>query len=238
MKPTLLIKQLATLACLAVIALLSACDGTGTPDPTLYTKSGHFLKPHLYTSEKPGTELRCTSPEGCVSYLRFEPDGTGTVILSDIANRVTYSVKKDVLTTTLVGSGDIPKTMKYDVLDKAQTLVAQDSGAMYYLKPEAVAVYRATGEIACEPNTGISLQQSAQMLTSPAEIISAKPVMVESSYCGYLSNIARPAVCGIPTDKVHVHLIAQDQVATAQKLGFSLANQDTKSQVTPTPCSN
>ncbi len=236
MKLTTLPNPFMALLCLAVTALLSACGGTDTPDPTLYNKSGHFLKAHIFTSEKPGTQTRCVEPEGCIAYLRFEPDGSGTVILSDIANRVSYSVKNNVLTTTLIDSGDIPKTMKYDVLDKAQTLVAQGSGAMYYLKPEAVAVYRATGEIACEPNTGISLQQSAQMLTSPAEIMGAKPVVVESSYCGYLSNIARPAVCGIPTDKVYVHMIPQDQVAAALVLGFSRANETEASKVTPIAC--
>jgi hypothetical protein len=229
MKFTTLPNPFMALLCLAVTALLSACGGTDTPDPTLYNKSGHFLKPHLYTNEKPGTQTRCAEPEGCISYLRFEPDGSGTVILSDIANRVSYSVKNNVLTTTLIGSGDIPKTMKYDVLEKAQTLVGQDSGVMYYLKPEPVAVYQATGAIACEPDTGISISQSVQLLAD-------KDISSQSSYCGYLANIARPAVCGIPTDKVYVHLIAPDQVATAQKLGFSLANKDTASQVTQTPC--
>jgi hypothetical protein len=226
MKLHTLIKPLGALCILSLGALLNACGGDGTP--STYDKSGHFTQVRTYVSEQPGGG-RCATPDGCFAQMTFAPDGSGTIIFSDIANRVNYSIKKDVLTTNLEGQGDIPKTLKFDLLDNARSLVRQDTGTVFNLKTAAIAVYAATGALACEPNTGISISQSAQTLTN------AK-IPVESSYCGYLANIARPAVCGIPTDKVYVHLVAQDQVAAAQQLGFSLANKDTASQVTQTPC--
>ena len=120
-----------------------------------------------------------------------------------------------MLTTNLEGQGDIPKSLKFDVVDNARSLVRQDTGTVFNLKAATVAVFRATGGLACEPGTGISISQSEALLT-------AKQISVESSYCGYLANIARPAVCGIPTDKVYVHLVPQDQVAAAQNLGLAL----------------
>lgn len=221
------LKSLGLLATLSLTALLGACGGDGTTT-TPYDKAGHFTQVRTYISAQPGGG-RCATPDGCYAQMTFAPDGTGTLIFSDIANRVSYSIKKDVLTTNLESLGDIPKTLKFDLLDNGRSLVRQDTGTVFNLKTQAVAVYRATGALACEPDTGISISQSAALLT-------AKQINVESSYCGYLANIIKPAVCGIPTDKVYVHLIAEDQVASAQKLGFSLANQDTASQVSQMAC--
>lgn len=221
-------RHLGALCIISAGALLNACGGEGTNGT--YDKAGHFTQTRTYISAQPGAG-RCATPDGCFAQMTFATDGSGTIIFSDIANRVTYSVKKDVLTTNLEGQGDIPKSLKFDVVDNARSLVRQDTGTVFNLKAATVAVFRATGGLACEPGTGISISQSEALLT-------AKQISVESSYCGYLANIARPAVCGIPTDKVYVHLVPQDQVAAAQKLGFSLANQDTASQVTQSPCNN
>ncbi|RZA04758.1 MAG: hypothetical protein EOO68_07760 [Moraxellaceae bacterium] len=212
---------------LTFITALCACNAENTPGSS-YEKNGHFTQVRTYISDQPGGG-RCITVDGCFAQMTFSPDGSGTIIFSDIANRVNYSIKKDTLTTTLEGQGDIPKTLKFDILDKAQSLVRQDTGTVFNLKVTTLAVYKHTGGIACEPGTGISISESEKSLKD------AK-IAVESSYCGYLANIIKPAVCGIPTDKVYVHLIEQDQLAAAQKLGFGLANADTASTITKMTC--
>ncbi|HEY6528034.1 MAG TPA: hypothetical protein VIZ65_05030 [Cellvibrionaceae bacterium] len=219
---------LRALGVLGFASVLSACNGENAPTNNAYEKAGHFTQVRTYISDQPGGG-RCITVDGCFAQMTFSPDGSGTIIFSDIANRVSYSIKKDTLTTTLEGQGDIPKTLKFDIIDKAQSLVRQDTGTVFNLKVSTLAVYKQTGGLACEPDTGISISESEKSLTD------AK-ISVESSYCGYLANIIKPAVCGIPTDKVYVHLIGQDQLAAAAKVGFNLANVDTASTVTQMPC--
>ena len=218
-------KPLRAIGILGFVSLLGACGGEGSTNN--YAKDGHFTQVRTYVSDQP--DSRCAIPEGCFAQMTFSPDGKGTIIFSDIANRVNYSIKKDILTTTLEGQGDIPKTLKFDVLDNAHSLVRSDTGAVFNLKLSTLAVYKHNGSLACDPAPGISISESEQSLK-------AAQIYVESSYCGYLANIIRPAVCGIPTDKVNVYLIEQEQLAAAQKLGFNLANVDSPSTVTKSPC--
>lgn len=77
-----------------------------------------------------------------------------------------------------------------------------------------VLVYESSGKRQCEPATA-SPQQSAQRLANAG-------VDVRESSCAVLTRIAYPAVCGAPSGELFVHEIGENQLATAQRLGFSL----------------
>lgn len=214
---------------LTLIATLVACNGGTPPDDSRYAKNGHFISARHYVSEQPGGG-RCLVPEGCFAHLDFATDGTGTLIFTDIANAVSYKIANNTLTATLIGLGDIPSTVQFDILDNAKTLVRRDSGAIFTLQPATVSVYRSAGARACEANTGIRLSDSEKLLSDAS-------ISVQSSSCGYLTNLVLPAVCGITTNKVYVHVIDIDQLAAAEKLGFTQANQTAANTVATTACS-
>ena len=188
---------------------LFACTGGGSQ--STYEKNGVFIEARTYT-EASAANTDC-GRFNCVAQLNFTPDGKGTVIFSDIANSVTYKIKNERLTTDLVGAGDIPKKMEFDIIDNANSLVRRDTGTVFNLNVPTFVVYKSTGARQCEPDSGTSLAASQALLTN------AKITLYKSS-CGVITGVAYPAVCGGGTPNVNMHTIATTDVRTAMSLGY------------------
>lgn len=202
------------LVTLAVAASLFGCNGNS--NNTSYEKNGLFTEARSYTEVKSAAD--CMPRFNCYAQLSFTPDGEGTVIFSDIANRVTYKIKNERLTTDLVGAGDIPKKLEFDIIDSAQTLVRKDNGVIFKLNQSLVEVYKATGALQCEPASGTSL-------TASAAALSKADIATSASNCGYITGIAFPAVCGGGTASVNIHSIASTDLQAAEGLGYKLVSK-------------
>lgn len=202
------------LVTLAVSASLFGCNGnSNTPS---YEKNGLFIEARSYTEVKSAAD--CMPRFNCYAQLSFTPDGEGTVIFSDIANRVTYKIKNERITTDLVGAGDIPKKLEFDIIDSAQTLVRKDNGVIFKLNQSLVEVYKATGAVQCDPTSGTSL-------TASTAILNKANVTTSVSNCGFLTGIAFPAVCGGGTASVNIHAISSSDLAAAEGLGYKLVTK-------------
>jgi hypothetical protein len=216
-----MLKKIITAATLGLS--LFACTGD---NPPTYAKNGVFIEPHNYTEADPKQDCKGFN---CVAQLSFSPDGEGTLIYSDIANRVTYKIKNDRLTTSLVGAGDIPKKLEFDIIDNANSLVQRDTGTVFNLKRPTFTVFKATGARQCEPGSGISLEASKAKF---AEI----GVTLYGSSCGVLTGVAYPAVCGGGTPNVNIHTISDLDIRYSLGIGYiRVENSSTPIEKAPCP---
>jgi hypothetical protein len=85
-------------------------------------------------------------------------------------------------------------------------------------KPEAVLdklwVYSDTGAKQCQPESGMTVAESA-------DILLLHGVDVSASKIGQHSQMAVIAMCGGPTLGIYLHQIANDHLADAKALGFN-----------------
>ncbi|CAH0990069.1 hypothetical protein SIN8267_00152 [Sinobacterium norvegicum] len=83
--------------------------------------------------------------------------------------------------------------------------------------PDAVLdklwVYSDTGALQCEPDSGMSIDESADILNSHG-------VEVSDSKTGQKSQMAVIAMCGGPTLDIYLHQVASDNLEDAKSLGF------------------
>lgn len=213
-----------TLLLLAAGAVITACNGD--TKQTSYEKNGTFITARTYTEVRVTTD--CMPRFNCYAQLQFQPNGEGTIIVTDIANRVNYKIANEHLTATLVGAGDIPKKLEFDIIDNANSLVRQDNGMIFKLNSSSLEVYKATGARQCEQESGTSLSASAAALSKAG-------VATTGSYCGYISGIAFPAVCGGGTASVNIHAISSNDLAAVQALGYTLVSES-KNPIEKTVC--
>jgi len=76
------------------------------------------------------------------------------------------------------------------------------------------------GSIQCE-SEGLSEVETARQLKDYG-------VDVFQSSCGYVSNIAIAAQCGLGTNNINIHLIAENNVIDAENIGFKrISNLET-----------
>ena len=81
----------------------------------------------LFETEKECKEYQETSGEwfNCFQYVEFRPDGTATIILTDIANRATYELDlgKQTIQLKADGPGDMGSKRKFKLSPNKRALV-------------------------------------------------------------------------------------------------------------------
>ncbi|HNG60090.1 MAG TPA: hypothetical protein PKZ52_09700, partial [Cellvibrionaceae bacterium] len=119
---------------LVFIMSLTGCDGrTIQKDDTDFAINGVFINGHTYNSDP----LReCTVFYVCTHRLRFNNDGTGLYTSLEKENTFTYKIADGRITTELVGAGDIPQTLQFNVWTHAMELNRVDTGLTFRLHSE------------------------------------------------------------------------------------------------------
>lgn len=199
---------------LAVSASLVACNARDLPvgDVSYFSNNGVFIQGRTYISEPIRS---CLKFSRCDFRMSLMPDGQGVITSLERENRVTYNIQNGRITTTLVGDGDIPATLEFDIETAAMSLVRRDDKNIFRLHATLVEVFKPTGARQCEDNSGTSLMASQTTLNSAG-------IETPASACGKIQGIVFPAVCGGGTSGVNIHAIGDDEqtLLAAKNLGY------------------
>lgn len=79
---------------------------------------------------------------------------------------------------------------------------------------EFVDVYISAEKLQCDTTSGYSISETEALLTDVG-------IEVDDSFCGAITGLAFPAVCGGGTADINIHTIASDDLADAENAGFA-----------------
>ena len=98
----------------------------------LISNANFFNKVREYRYSLFETEEKCREHQenhdtwfNCFQIVRFMPDGTATMLLTDIMNMATYKLdlEKNSIFLKSLGSGDMPKSIKFNISPNKRAII-------------------------------------------------------------------------------------------------------------------
>ena len=109
---------------------------------SVYANAAHFTDRNrhyqhdLFSSQSECDEARKHAPFlNCAQHMTLRTDGSGMVVLTDIANLAKYDVTGDTVSVTIESGGEVTGTLVFKSTDAFNTLTLQENSTQWKLQP-------------------------------------------------------------------------------------------------------
>ena len=109
---------------------------------SVYANASHFTdrdrhyQHDLFSSQQECEEARKHAPFlNCAQHMTLRTDGSGMVVLTDIANLAKYDIAGDVVNVTIESGGEVTGTLVFKSTDGFNTLTLQENATQWKLQP-------------------------------------------------------------------------------------------------------